>query len=78
MAKKLNRTELQVANRMIERIQDQEAVIRGLQLTFELWKGEQLRRKGYDTTFEHEVNLHTGAIKEIKEKVEEETEEDAN
>lgn len=66
MAKKFNRTELIILNRMQERISDASAVERGLLLMFELWKGEQLRAKGYDTTFEHTINTHTGAVKVIK------------
>lgn len=64
---RFNKTELKVLSEMQGYIGYAVASLKGLEFTLEMWKMEQLRKKGFDTRVNtHEINTHTGVIKVVK------------
>lgn len=63
---KLGRDELLELNQRVKILQEHKMVISAIELQIELWKAEQLRKKGLNTRNEYQINLKTGAIKVVK------------
>lgn len=67
MAKnRLGREDLEKLNWMSEVKKRQRFEQQAVEIYMELWKNEQLTKKGIDTAIPHEINLETGMIRMVE------------